>query len=248
MTNRMPFKSVARSWLVLCCLPILSFFFYRFNQSRALGNPGDAFKHSVICPTSTCSWASVGLTENIHAPADPGLLGADSNESCLAICPPGITNGRCQVANADASLKQSLRSVHGMVTGPSRLIPAQDILSLFRLEKDPCRRGPTGVTSSGVTNFGDDCYVRSEFGSLQVAIQVPAHLEGVFARSSSSVRLSFPTDYAPVIHIFGTKRKPNGDLELSGLDRIFGGTALWVESDTKRVFFKTRGCIGVGLN
>jgi len=236
----------ARAFLVLCCLPVACFLLYR-PQRQKPGGWGDAFTHSAICPDKACSWSWGDV--KVAKQTEAGLLHAQSNESCLSMCPVDIMNARCEVGDASSAVQKSLSALYKLI-GARKTIQPAELLSMFDLTKDPCRRGPTAFSPAGITNFGDECLVRTEFADagLQVAIQIPARLEGRFATPSSTFRLNFAPDTAPVIHIYELAADVGGKPKLHGLDATFGGTALWVEADGKRAFFKTRGCVGVGLN
>lgn len=117
-------------------------------------------------------------------------------------------------------------------------LTAAELMALFTVKADPCRRSSTDVTGGRFTNRGDACAVRVSAKLLTDEIGVnllfPTDLSGTVSKVGDSTRIEFADAFtAPVLHIADDK-----------LDPSFGGLVRGLDLSAQRAIIATsRGCI-----
>lgn len=155
----------------------------------------------------------------------------------------------CDVADSPYCLKLSSDEGNGasfkqlyvrFASGSHADISPPDLMRMFNLTSDPCKRSATRYAAGKWTNTGTYCRLTASFAisSLKTTVNtvliVPDRLS-LSTQTSGAVITAIPDSPAPLLK-FADKN----------LDRDWGGFVEKVTADASRIMFKVRsGCIQV---
>jgi hypothetical protein len=202
---------------------------------------------------SVCSWLS-GDPRHIESPdAVPfnALALAATESSCLSKCPPGVVNANCASGALVSSEAKSVGELLGWIESGKKRIEPKELVTLFqtgRTAEDPCGRGPTVLSASGLVNMGGDCKIETTLAQLnaRLEIRIPKRLAGTWETRTFPMRIRFGSNDAPIVRILKARSNTGRD-EPHPLDSEFGGRVLWAEADARRLYVRTNGCVGVSF-
>ena len=216
------------------------------------------------CSEQTCSWVvddprapkSVAARhpESSNIPRDHSVFdleAAPEITDCLSTCPSGRSNANCIVSTPARTVIAPVTTLFTRVTAQvSQSISQPELIKLFALKTDPCRRGPTVISATSLVNNGNECLIAASLDSvnLHVIIQIPERLTGSWKSRTTPIVLSFENATQPVVRIFKGKLGSAEQESLHPLNGEFGGKVNWLQSDGHRLFLKTKGCLGVSLD
>ena len=167
-------------------------------------------------------------------------------ESCFAHCPAGITNADCAAGKIDKATSDSITQLRTWaISNTKREIQPKELMDLFhQTTPDPCHRGTTKLSSTGVSNEGDECALEAPLTKLEVRahLMIPAKLKANWDPRFPTSKLLIVGAPAPNLHFLKTDKN-----EFAPLDADFGGDILWIETSDTRFMVRTsnHGCVGI---
>jgi hypothetical protein len=171
---------------------------------------------------------------------------SDETESCFAHCPKGVSGADCAAGKIDKATSDSIEKLRVWVLSDNKTeIQPKELMDLFHVTTDdPCHRGATRISSTGLVNQGEVCVVEAPLVKLDVKaeIHIPRKVEATWDTSSPKTKLLFGGNSSPSVHFMKTDKK-----EFDPMDSDFGGNIIWIEIGEHRFMARTdkKSCVGI---
>jgi hypothetical protein len=110
---------------------------------------------------------------------------------CESICQQWGSIGSENLGKSFAKLYKTISAFPPVTILPSEL------MRMFNVQHDPCKRGETRIVENGFENLGDECVLRTQYKlpvigqPIDFVINIPDHLHGKVNRNKHSIQLQF---------------------------------------------------------
>ncbi len=145
---------------------------------------------------------SVFFTLLLVLNATISLSAAEQSPVCESICKQWGSIFRCRQFTSESfgseNLGKSFAKLYKTLSAlpPVTILPSE-LMSMFDVQHDPCKRGETRILENGFENLGDECVLRTQYKlpiigqPINFVINIPDHLHGKLSRNKQSIQLQF---------------------------------------------------------
>jgi len=165
-------------------------------------------------------------------------------DNSIATCEQECSSGSpfCLRLKIHSAEQAGLLRLRQTIMGHASVIKSSDLLAMFNINSDPCKRSDTSFENGKVANQGEtsSCTLETQLPDSSLSIKVPELLEGEWVANGSEVRARFDNAQTRA-HLEFTNALLNED---------WGGDITGVFSTGSNIGFSvgTKSCIRADLN